>query len=109
MTTVLEPAVSVIDVACAVLGRDPMAVGLRVVDALASSVDFRGPGPLLILQTYSPEVLASVSDRLPEECEVTVLHHLGLDDQLVTTLDAKSARHLQWRRSSDLTVGGRVA
>jgi tetrapyrrole methylase family protein/MazG family protein len=88
VTTVIEPAVSVIDVACAVLGRDPMTVGLRVVDALASSVDFRGPGPLLILQTYSPEVLASVSDRLPEECEVTVLHHLGLDDQLVTTLDA---------------------
>jgi tetrapyrrole methylase family protein/MazG family protein len=87
--TILEPAVSVIDVACAALGRDPMSVGLRVVDALASSADFRGPGPLLILQTYSPEVLASVADRLPESCEVTVLHHLGLDDQVITILDAK--------------------
>ncbi len=88
VTTVIEPAVSVIDVACAVLERDPMTVGLRVVDALASNGNFRGPGPLLILQTYSREVLASVADRLPEESEVTVLHHLGLDDQLVTTLDA---------------------
>jgi tetrapyrrole methylase family protein/MazG family protein len=89
VTTVLESAVSVIDVACGVLGRDPMSVGLRVVDALASGGEFRGPGPLLILQTYSPEVLASVADRLPDACEVTVLHHLGLDDQVITTLDAK--------------------
>ncbi len=87
VTTVLEPAVSVIDVACAVLGRDPMAIGLRVVDALATHTDFRGPGPLLILQAYSPEVLASVADRLPEGCEVTILHHLGLDDQRVTPTD----------------------
>jgi tetrapyrrole methylase family protein/MazG family protein len=89
VTTIVEPAVSVIDVACAVLGQDPMSVGMRVVDALASSGDFRGPGPLLILQTYSPEVLASVADRLPEACDVTVLHHLGLPDQVVMTLDAK--------------------
>lgn len=88
VTTVLEPAVSVIDVACAALGRDPMSAGLRIVDALASSHDFRGPGPLLILQTYSPEVLASVADRLPETCVVMVLHHLGLDDQVITTLEA---------------------
>jgi tetrapyrrole methylase family protein / MazG family protein len=88
VTIVVEPAVSVIDVACAVLGRDPMTAGLRVVDALATVGEFRGPGPLLILQAYAPEVLASVADRLPEECEVTVLHHLGLDDQVVMTLAA---------------------
>jgi tetrapyrrole methylase family protein / MazG family protein len=88
VTVVLEPAVSVIDLACAALGRDPMAVGLRVVDALDSINDFRGPGPLLILQTYSPELLASVSDRLPSTSEVTVLHHLGLDDEVITTLRA---------------------
>jgi tetrapyrrole methylase family protein / MazG family protein len=88
VTTVLEPAVSVIDVACVALGRDPMSAGLRVVDALGSIEDFRGPGPLLILQTYSSEVLASVPDRLPATVEVTVLHHLGLDDELITTLRA---------------------
>ena len=79
--TVLEPAVSVIDVACAALGRDPMASGLRIVDALANVEALRGPGPLLVLQTYSPEVLASVADRLAPTTVVTVLHHLGLEDE----------------------------
>jgi len=100
VTVILEPAVSVIDLTCAALGRDPMAVGLRVVDALESINNFRGPGPLLILQTYSPEILASVSDRLPPTSSVTVLHHLGLDDEVITNLRAnelasfESADHL---------------
>lgn len=85
---VLESAVSVIDVACARLGRDPMAVELRVVDALASSEPLRGPGPLLVLQTYSREVLALVASRLPATSVVTVLHHLGLDDEEVRDLRA---------------------
>ena len=90
VTTITEPAVSVIDVACAVLGRDPMSTGLRVVDALGSAEDFRGPGPLLILQTYAPEVLASVADRLPPTSAVVVLHHLGLDDEEIITLRASA-------------------
>jgi len=71
-----------------------------VVDALESINDFRGPGPLLILQTYSPEILASVSDRLPPTGYVTVLHHLGLEDEVITSLRANelasflSADHL---------------
>jgi tetrapyrrole methylase family protein/MazG family protein len=86
--TVCEPAVSVIDVACGVMGRDPMAVGLRVVDALGATTPLRGPGPLLILQAYAPEVLAMVADRLPGETVVTVLHHLGLADEVVRELTA---------------------
>jgi tetrapyrrole methylase family protein/MazG family protein len=93
VTTITEPAVSVIDVVCATLGRDPMSVGLRVTDALGSSERLVGPGPLLILQTYSPEVLASVADRLLAGTEVTVLHHLGLDDEVVTTLGAFELAH----------------
>ena len=85
---VLEPAVSVIDVACARLGHDPMAVELRVVDALASSEPLRGPGPLLVLQTYSREVLALVASRLPPTSLVTVLHHLGLEDEEVREMRA---------------------
>jgi tetrapyrrole methylase family protein/MazG family protein len=88
VTTVLEPAVSVIDVACVALGRDPMASGLRVVDALANVAPLRGPGPLLVLQTYSSEVLASVADRLPKTTVVTVLHHVGLADEVITELPA---------------------
>jgi tetrapyrrole methylase family protein / MazG family protein len=97
---VTEPAVSIIDVACAALGRDPMNVGLRILDALASTDNIRGPGPILLLQTYSPEILASVADRLPGSGSVTILHHLGLDDELVVTCRAdeltnfRSADHL---------------
>jgi tetrapyrrole methylase family protein/MazG family protein len=97
---VTEPAVSIIDVACAALGRDPMNVGLRILDALASSDNLRGPGPILLLQTYSPEILASVADRLPTSGDVTILHHLGLDDEIVLVCRAdeltnfRSADHL---------------
>ena len=87
--TICEAAVSVIDVACAALGVDPMAQGLRVLDALDSSEPFRGPGPLLILQTYAPEVLATVADRLPADTPVDVLFHLGLDDQRIIPLTAR--------------------
>ncbi len=99
--TITEPAVSVIDVACAALGRDPMSAGLRVVDALGSTEDFRGPGPLLILQTYAPEVLASVADRLPTSCEVLLLHHLGLDDEEVVTL--RASQLASFERADHLT------
>ena len=87
VAVVCEPAVSVIDVACAVMGRDPLA-GLRVLDALEALTPLRGPGPLLVLQTYSSEVLAMVADRLPAETVVTVLHHLGLADEVVVELAA---------------------
>ncbi len=89
LTVVVEPAVSVIDLACAARGVDPMAVQLRVIDALAPGERVRGPGPLLVLQTYAPEVLAAFADRLDPETSVTVLHHLGQGDEVVTTLTAR--------------------
>ena len=88
---VVEPAVSVIDVACAALGRDPMSAGLRVVDALGSGNTLVGPGPLLVLQAYRPEILASIADQVGPETPVIVLHHLGLADERVLT---RSAREL---------------
>ncbi len=65
-----------------------MASALRIVDALADVEPLRGPGPLLILQTYSTEVLAIVADRVPASTIVTVLHHVGLIDQVITELPA---------------------
>ena len=97
---VCEPAVSIIDVACAALKIDPMTRGLRVVDALDSIEPLRGPGPLLILQTYAPEVLATVADRLPAHTPVDILHHLGLEDERIVRLEVRdlarfaSADHL---------------
>lgn len=84
----IEPAVSVIDMACAALGRDPMAAQLRIVDALSGTGPLLGPGPLLVLQAYSPEVLAIVADRLPADSSVVVLHHLGLATQELVTVPA---------------------
>ncbi len=89
VTTIVEPAVSIIDVACAALGRDPMASGLRLVDALANVEPLRGPGPLLVLQTYSSEILASIADRLPTTTPVTILHHVGLSDEVIVELPAR--------------------
>jgi tetrapyrrole methylase family protein/MazG family protein len=86
VTVVLEPAVSVIDIACTALGQDPMTVGVRICDALGTVEPFRGPGPLLILQTYSPEIMVIIADRLPAGTEVTILHHLGLPDELIVTV-----------------------
>ena len=44
---------------------------------------------MLILQTYAPEVLATVADRLPADTPVDVLFHLGLDDQRIIPLTAR--------------------
>ena len=90
VSVICEPAVSVIDVACAAMGCDPMAVELRVVDALSPGGPLRGPGPLLVLQTYAPEVLAVTAARLAPETPVVVLHHLGLADQMIVTLPARN-------------------
>ncbi len=100
VTVIGEPAVSVIDVACGALGKDPMAVGLRVVDALGSTDPLAGPGPLLVLQTYSAPVLAAVADRLAPETPVTVLHHLGLADQVI---EVRAARDLAGFGADHLT------
>jgi tetrapyrrole methylase family protein/MazG family protein len=89
VTLVTEPAVSVIDLACAAMGADPMTVGLRVADALGPEAALDGPGPILILQTYSPEVLAVVADRLHHSGEVTILHHLGLADEEIVGVPTK--------------------
>ena len=84
---ICEPALSVIDVVVARLGRDPMASGLRIVDALGEG-PLSGPGPLLVLQTYAPAVMAWLADRLPPATDVVVLHHVGLPDEQIVTLSS---------------------
>lgn len=77
----IVPAVSTIDVACAALRIDPMSVSLRIADALDDDGDIRGPGATLVLQTYSPEVMAAVSDRIDANAAVCVVFHAGLEDE----------------------------
>jgi uncharacterized protein YabN with tetrapyrrole methylase and pyrophosphatase domain len=59
-----------------------MRVGLRIADAM-DSAPVRGAGPVLVLQVHAPEVAAVLADSLPRDSTIAVLHHLGLDDEVV--------------------------
>ena len=79
-------APSFLDLAFDRLGIDPMAAGVRLVDALDFAVAAAGErGPLLVGHCHSRSVLSSVklAVEAPGELEVTVLHHLGLADEQV--------------------------
>jgi tetrapyrrole methylase family protein/MazG family protein len=82
----VHPSVSFLDLAFARLGVDPVASGVRIVDAERFAVDAAGErGPLLVAQCWSRQVLSDVKlsvDAAPE-LAVTVLHHLGLDDERI--------------------------
>jgi len=87
----VEPALSFCDLAWAALGIDPVAEAVTVCD-LVDLLDRRDlSGPLLIAQAWSDHLIAELivqrewlSRSGPET--VTVLHHLGLDDELVCTV-----------------------
>ena len=86
VTVVVHPSVSFLDVAFARLGVDPVAAGVRIVDAERFALDAAGErGPLLVAQCWSRPVLSEVklSVESPPEVGVTVLHHLGLPDERV--------------------------
>jgi tetrapyrrole methylase family protein/MazG family protein len=86
VTVVVHPSVSFLDLAFARLGVDPVASSVRIVDAEQFAVDAAGErGPLLVAQCWSRQVLSDVklSVELAPETPVTVLHHLGLPDEVV--------------------------
>ena len=83
------PAVSTIDVACAALRIDPMSASLQVIDALDVNQPLQGSGSFLVLQTYSPEVMAAVADRLDDDTRVCVVFHAGLPEQDLRWMTAK--------------------
>ena len=58
---VVHPSVSFLDLAFARLGVDPVAAGVRIVDAERFAVDAAGErGPLLVAQCWSRQVLSDV-------------------------------------------------
>ena len=81
----VHPAVSFLDLAFARLGVDPVAAGVRLVDAERFAVDAAGErGPLLVAQCWSRRCSPTSSCRWSApEAPVTVLHHLGLADEQV--------------------------
>jgi tetrapyrrole methylase family protein/MazG family protein len=92
--TVMQPALSFLDLAWVRLGVDPVALGVRVVDGHRFEVEAAGErGPLLVGQCDSDDVLAAVKLALgeaidlsagPDDLTVTVLQRLGLPDEAVT-------------------------
>ena len=86
---VVHPAVSFLDLAFAGLGVDPVATGVKVVDGESFAVEAAGQsGPLLVAQCWSRSVLSAIKlsvESAPSD-PVTVLHHLGLDDERILEL-----------------------
>jgi tetrapyrrole methylase family protein/MazG family protein len=86
VTVVVHPSVSFLDVAFARLGVDPVAAGVRLVDAQQFAIAAAGErGPLLVAQCWSRQVLSDVklSVESAPDGPVTVLHHLGLPDERI--------------------------
>ncbi len=83
----ITPALSFLDLAWSRLALDPLAVGVRLVDAAS----FAGPGePALVGQCWTRQLLSDVklsardTEHMPRP---VILHHLGLDDELVVEVD----------------------
>jgi tetrapyrrole methylase family protein / MazG family protein len=83
------PAASFLDLVWARLAVDPVAVGARLVDGTRVHEEASGErGPLLVVQCWSAAVLSEVKLVIgdadpPPDVTVTVLHHLGLPDEVV--------------------------
>lgn len=81
------PAMSFCDLAWARLGVDPVSAGLRLIDgeSFAEATAAAGVSPLLIGQCWSKTILSTIklSPEGDEPASATILHHLGLPDELV--------------------------
>jgi tetrapyrrole methylase family protein/MazG family protein len=89
----IVPALSFLDLAWGALGIDPLAAGVRLVDAADfADVAATERGPFLVAQCWSRYLLSEVKLALGEEAAATppravLLHHLGLDDEIVAEVD----------------------
>jgi tetrapyrrole methylase family protein/MazG family protein len=85
----IVPSLSFLDLAWAALGVDPLATGVQLCDGTRFESDGAGQrGPFLVAQCWSRDVLSRVKlaadppegDAAPR---AVLLHHLGLDDEVV--------------------------
>ena len=87
------PALSFLDLAWVALGVDPLAEGVRLVDAGAfEPVAARERGPFLVAQCWSRNLLSEVKLAAPDDDGVelpqpVLLHHLGLEDEVVAAVE----------------------
>lgn len=91
---VIQPAMSFLDLAWARLGIDPVESTVTLVDGHQFATAAAGShGPLLVAHCHAPWVLSDVklstddSGSLSnDDIDVVLLHHLGLEDEVVTTV-----------------------
>jgi tetrapyrrole methylase family protein/MazG family protein len=89
----IVPALSFLDVAWGALGLDPLAEGVRLVDATEFAAAAAGErGPFLVAQCWSRHLLSEVKLAFADDVAAALprpvlLHHLGLDDEVVVTVD----------------------
>jgi tetrapyrrole methylase family protein/MazG family protein len=87
------PALSFLDLAWAALGIDPLAEGVRLADASAFGPAQAGQGgPFLVAQCWSRHLLSEVKlalgdDESRELPRPVLLHHLGLEDEVVVAVN----------------------
>ncbi len=87
------PALSFIDLAWERLRIDPLTAGVRLVDAEQFAEQAGGDrGPFLVAQCWSRHLLSEVKLSVPEDSDdplpdVVILHHLGLEDERVLTVN----------------------
>jgi tetrapyrrole methylase family protein / MazG family protein len=86
------PALSFLDLAWAALGVDPLAEGVRLVDAAVFGAAAAGEGgPFLVAQCWSRHLLSEVKLAAPDDGRElprpVLLHHLGLTDEVVAAVD----------------------
>jgi tetrapyrrole methylase family protein/MazG family protein len=85
----VTPGLSFLDLAWERLGLDPLAAGVRLIDAERFEASVTGDrGPWLVAQCWSRALLSDIklTPVVAEDGpvpEVVVLHHLGLDDEQV--------------------------
>ena len=87
------PALSFLDLAWDRLGVDPLRAGVRLLDAADYPAASGARGPFLVGQCWTRELLSGIKlgpaeadgeDTLPRP---VLLHHLGLEDELVVSVD----------------------
>jgi len=89
----VRPAPSFLDLVWAALGIDPVHAGVRLVDAATfGRLRADDPGPFLVAQCWSRQLLSEVKLSAPDDAESdlprpVLLHHLGLDDEVVAEVD----------------------
>lgn len=91
---VVQPAMSFLDLAWSRLGIDPVETTVTLVDGHQFVTAAAGSsGPLLVAHCHAPWVLSDIKlstddtgSESNDDIEVVLLHHLGLEDELVTTV-----------------------